>query len=231
MNLHFENNDSCYLIKFGKKDYLEQIQKGLMRFTRLSYYRDFENETSDTMIRDEKEGVGINFNSGSNISIIFNHPRLKKSLDLSNIVSKVISFPSCKKYISCFSYFTALDVHNHTLFSERMLNEEYDSILFIIDSIGFVNEIKKATNNFILKHGKVSYYNPKYNLYNLTEFDKTVDYKYQKEYRFSIEAITKQNSKCQNDSESIIIPYQPVNSVIIPINEFKNCFEIIGDER
>ena len=53
-----------------------------------------------------------------------------------------------------------------------------------------------------------------------------MDYEYQKEYRFSIELNQKQVQEYKSH-ESIPIPYKPVSSIIIPINEFKDCFKII----
>lgn len=45
LNMHFDDfSESFYLIKFGKKEHLEQIQNGVIRFSHIDKYKEIENE-------------------------------------------------------------------------------------------------------------------------------------------------------------------------------------------
>ncbi len=108
-----------------------------------------------------------------------------------------------------------------------MINDKNDSVLFVIDTIGFIRELEKALKDYNLRNGLVCYYNLQKSSYNLNEFMKSNAYEYQKEYRFSIEP----RQASAPLPEIINVKYKPVNSIVIPINEFKNSFEIIGDKK
>lgn len=226
LNFDDENN-SGFLIKFGKSQHLKDIQNGKLRFGSLEYYRNFEatSASATNAIADENEGVSCIFHRGENTVFKFQHPALGSNLmDITAAIECFKDFPNYRKYIASFSYFTKQDVIQQSIFSDKILeNSEWDSVLFIIDSAGFVKNLQSACANYNFRCGKVIYANYEAPVLDADEFNKSKEYSYQKEFRFSIE-YKGENSNSFENNRFFTIQFEKVASVIIPAKEFRDSF-------
>lgn len=225
LNLHFKDeNESFYLIKFGKKEHLEQIQNGVVRFSSLEKYRQIENKA----IGDKYEGLESISYKNKNTQISFLHPAINREIDITDSVHSLAVYPNKNIFISCFSYFTKKDIIEHTIFSEKILKEsEWESVLFIIDSNRFVDNLANALSEFNCKGGKVEYIDLSVNQDSLDEFTKSLEFEYQKELRFSLryrETAAKHIRKTDDCTLEVMI--DKVDSVIVPAKDFRESFFI-----
>lgn len=226
--LNFDDgNDSGFLIKFGKAQYLKDIQNGKLRFTALEYYRNFKamNASATNAIADENEGVSCIFHRGEDTVFEFQHPALGSNpVNITSEIKCFKDFPNYRKYIVAFSYFTKQDVIQQSIFSDKMLeNSEWDSVLFIIDSAGFVKKLQSACASYNFRYGKVTYTDYEAPVLNADEFNKPKKYSYQKEFRFSVE-YKGENSNSFENSSFLTVQFEKIASVIIPAKEFRNSF-------
>lgn len=225
LNLHFgDENESFYLIKFGKKEHLEQIQNGMVRFSSLEKYRQIENKA----IGDQYEGLESISYKNKNTQISFLHSAIKKEIDITDSVHSLAVYPNKNIFISCFSYFTKKDIIEHTILSEKIFKEpEWESVLFIIDSNRFIDNLVSTLSEFYCNWKKVNYIDLSVNQDNLDEFTKSLEFEYQKEFRFSLryrETTAKHIRKIDNDTLEVRI--DKVDSVIVPTAEFRESFFI-----
>ncbi|MBD5410690.1 MAG: hypothetical protein HDR53_06390 [Treponema sp.] len=218
--LNFDDeNDSGFLIKFGKAQYLKDIQNGKLRFTALEYYRNFKamNDSETNAIADENEGVSCIFHRSEHTSFSLQHPLLGSNpVNITPAVESFKDFPNYQKYIASFSYFTKQDVIQQSIFSDKILeNPEWDSVLFIIDSAGFVKKLQATCANCNFRYGKVIYSDYEEQVLNADEFNKSKKYSYQKEFRFSLE-YKDENSNFFEDFPFPTVQFEKIASIIIP---------------
>jgi hypothetical protein len=225
INLHFDDySESYYIIRFGKKKYLEQIRDGYLRFSSIKKYQNIENVN----IGDNHEGLSSIHYTDKNTRILFSHPHINtgKQIDVTNSLLSIWNYPNNNIYISCFSYFTAKDILEKSIFDDKILMEkEWDNVLFILDTKGFVENIFKALNDYNLSIGKVKYLNYDINQESLDAFSKSDKYRYQKELRLTFNFTDKENKIIKRICEDTIeVAFKKVQSVIIPTNEFREGF-------
>lgn len=131
------------LMKFGKKEHLEQIVKGNLRFTRLGYYREQEN-INGKGLGDAKEGY------------------LTDHIDVENQENKMISCFSIlnKENANVILTNDNLEINIKKSYIDKMEKDfsqyKYDAALLIYDKDCFEDNIKAKHS---LKCGKVKYFN------------------------------------------------------------------------
>lgn len=226
--LSFEDYDkTAYLLKFGKKKHLEELKNGRIRFSNLEIYKDYENNKS---IGDSDEGLTDILQQKDIMQIIFSHPLINsgKSIDVTNQIKEVKNYVNLHKYISCFTYFTQKDILEKSIFSDQILEEEeWDYVLWIMNSNKVVNELMSKLNKYNVKFGKVNYLDYSQSHHNLNEFSKSKNYEYQKEIRFSISYNGESEDFIKRVNEKTIeITIEPLQAVIIPTKEFREGFII-----
>lgn len=227
LNIHFDDfSESFYLIKFGKREHLEQIQNGVIRFSHLDKYQKIENKD----IGDKDEGLESVHHKDNRTKFYYSHPNLNNGdeFDITNSILSMWNYPSSNKFISCFSYFTVKDISENSIFSDKILEEkDWDNVLFILDTKGFVERLMSTACDFLPAFGKVKYLDYSKNQSGLDEFSKSSKYKHQKEIRFSLQYSGIKTEKVrQIDNCTIEIISNKVQSVIIPTSEFREGFSI-----
>ena len=225
INLHFEDNsESFYLIRFGRKEHLEEIQNGKIRFSSLRKYQAIENGN----IGDKHEGLASVHYTDDDDQISFSHPCVRngQSIDCAQSILSMWDYPDIDTYISCFSYFTANDIHDNKIFDDSVLEEEeWNYVLFVLDTKGFAENIRKSLNKQKPKLGKVKYLDYGINQEFLDAFSKSSSFKHQKEIRFAFNLVDKNDSSIKRiDDETIEVSFQKVQSVVIPTKEFREGF-------
>jgi len=202
-NILFKGDDTGYFIKFGQKEHLKQIQNGIVRFSELTC---FSANKKQTAIYDKYEGIKY-----------LKHQRNGKTV-----------FERIKEmqFISCFSYFIKKDVLHNRIVSPQIFEERnWSYVLFIIESDKFRTNIESALSNFRHASNIVTYVDFKKDQENLTIFNKSDEYEFEKEFRFVFypndELIFLKKNK-----RTVNIKIEKVNSLIIPTKEFVNCFSI-----
>jgi len=224
ISLHFEDMDkSAYLLRFGEKEHLEQIRDGAIRFSKLSTYRCIESG----VIGDGHEGVESIMHGRDIEELAFEHPSVGTiKFNHTNPTFTMTDIPNDDPYVFCMTYFTARDIQNKTIFDERVYAEEkWDSVLFITDPTGFVENIKRSLSKYSPRFHAVRYLDYSKSQDSLDAFTKSDAYKWQREARFVVHLGDDLNENIERiDSSSIRVFYEPVQSVIIPTNEFIEGF-------
>lgn len=225
INLYFDDYyESFYLIRFGKKEHLKQIQNGFIRFSNFKKYQIIENNN----IGDTYEGLSSIHYTDKNTKIYFSHPNIinNSEIDYTKSIKSMWNYPYLNMYISCFSYFTAKDIHDNNIFDDSILEkEEWDNVLLILDTKGFVENIFNSIKIFNPVIRKVKYYDYNKNQENLNIFSKSLKYEFQKEIRFAFNMIEENyNTVNRIDEYTVEISFEKVQCVIIPTNELKNGF-------
>lgn len=232
LNFHFADYDQTgYLIRFGNKEHLEQILNGKLRFTSLKKYQRDENKN----IGDVNEGVRTFLHQNGEIKITFSHPLHEhgKEIDISKSITSFKDFPDNKKYVSCFSYFTMKDIVEKTIVTEQVLAErEWDYVLILINSDIFIKTVLDVLHSFNANFSRVQYLDYSKNQINLNEFTKSLEYKHQKEIRFSIQYDGEQSSFINNKYPDVleIDLNQTFKGIIIPTADLSKCFTITNKE-
>ena len=225
INLHFEDHsESFYLIRFGRKEHLEEIQNGKIRFSSLKKYRAIENSN----IGDKYEGLASVHYTDDNTQIVFSHPYISngQAIDCTQFVLSIWNYPDVGTYVSCFSYFTAQDIFERKIIHDSVLEEkEWEYVLFVLDTKGFVENIMTSLNKQMPKLDKVKYLDYGINQEYLDAFSKSSSFKHQKEIRFTFD-LADENDSCikRIDCETIEVSFQKALSVIIPAKEFREGF-------
>lgn len=175
--------NGVWLIKFGKKEHLEQILDGKLRFCTLSYYRNYEEKENEKGTKDFSEGA---------TEIVY--PNTTKSefefygLSRDEILGakKLIFIPKNDKYISCFSYFTEKDINESKIISQDILeNKNWEYVLLFKNPNNLLSKMKEVCEVDFCS-GKVYYYKDEQeDKVCLDEFHKSEKFSYQKEFRFS----------------------------------------------
>ena len=198
-----------------------------LHFSNLEIYKDYENNKT---IGDLDEGLTDIVQQKDIVQILFSHPLINggKSFDVTNQVKEVKNYVSQNKYVSCFTYFTQKDIIEKSIFSDQILaEEEWDYVLWIMDSNKVVNEIIAKLQKYNVKFGKVNYLDYSQSHHNLNEFSKSKNYEYQKEIRFSISYNGESEDFIKRINEKTIeITIEPIQAVIIPTKEFREGFII-----
>lgn len=227
-NLQFPDYDETgFLIKFGHKEYLEQIMNGKVRFTSLKTYQKIENPN----IGDNNEGVRTILHQDGNLKITYSNPIFKggREIDFSSNITSFKDFPDNNKYISCFSYLTQKTIIENDIVSKVLLSEpEWNDVLLILDTTGFITDLMKILSPYSLRYGRVKYLDYSENQMDLNEFTKSKKYEHQKEQRFSIVYNNQIDSKIRIiNSEILEVDLgKTYLGDIIPITEFTKCFTI-----
>lgn len=228
LNFYFADYDQTgYLIRFGHKKHLEQILNGKLRFTSLKKYQREENKN----IGDENEGVRTFLHQNGELKFTFSHPLFEhgKEIDISKSITSFKDYPDNKKYVACFSYFTMKDIVEKTIVTEQVLAErEWDYVLILINSDIFIKTILDVLHSFNANFSRVQYLDYSKNQINLNEFTKSLEYKHQKEIRFSIRYDGEQSSFINNIYPDVleIDLNQTFKGIIIPTADLGNCFSI-----
>lgn len=228
LNFHFADYDQTgYLIRFGNKEHLEQILNGKLRFTSLKKYQREENKN----IGDENEGVRAFLHQNGELKFAFSHPLFEhgKEIDISKSITSFKDYPDNKKYVACFSYFTMKDIVEKTILTEQVLAErEWDYVLILINSDIFIKTVLDVLHSFNANFSRVQYLDYSKNQINLNEFTKSLEYKHQKEIRFSIQYDGEQSSFINNIYPDVleIDLNQTFKGIIIPTADLGNCFSI-----
>jgi len=228
INLHFEdNNDSFYLIRYGKKEHLENIQRGKIWFSKTSKYRHIENIN----IGDEHEGLSSIHYTNNDTEYSFSHSNINngKEIGITRSISSMWDYPNSNTYVSCFSYFTAKDIAEKTIFDDSILNEkEWEYVLFILDTKGFVENIMKSLKKYNPIFNNIKYFDDSVTQIKLDAFSKSNKFKYQKEIRLAFDLVDESNSCIKRiDDETIEVTFEKTASVLIPTNGFREGFSII----
>lgn len=228
LNFHFADYDQTgYLIRFGHKEHLEQILNGKLRFTSLKKYQREENKN----IGDENEGVRTFLHQNGELKFTFSQPLFEhgKEIDISKSITSFKDYPDNKKYVACFSYFTMKDIVEKTIVTEQVLAErEWDYVLILINSDIFIKTVLDVLHSFNANFSRVQYLDYSKNQINLNEFTKALEYKHQKEIRFSIRYDGEQSSFINNIYPDVleIDLNQTFKGIIIPTADLGNCFSI-----
>lgn len=202
-NIRFNGTDTAYFIKFGKKEYLEKIKEGEIRFCELSCFYDSQKKSA---IYDKYEGIKY-----------LKHHKNGKT-EWARIKEDV--------FISCFSYFTEKDVLNNKIFSPEVLKEkDWSHVLFILDSDKFRENIENSLSNYTRESRLITYLDYSQDQDNLTIFNKSDEYAYEKEFRFAFYP-SKEMMFLKREKRTVNIMFKKVDGIIVPINEFIECFSI-----
>ena len=219
-------NSPIILIKLGKKEYLEQIKNGILRFTKLKRYQEIENPA----IGDKDEGLESIAHQDGKMKVTFQHPLINegKEMDVSNSIKEIRNYPdiNVNKYVSCFSFFTQYDVMNKTIFDDLILKEtEWPDVLLFIQTDDFVKTLLMALKNFNIQFKPVQYLDYSQNQKGLSEFTKSKKYQYQREIRFSINYTDEQCPYINRIDENIIEIdlHKRFSGIIVPTKDFRNC--------
>jgi len=225
-----ENDIIINLVKLGKEEYLKYIQKGKIRFSRLKKYQKIENKN----IGDVNEGLESIIHTDNSTKIFYSHPAIKNGaqINVSKSIKSIANYPDNYYYVFCMAYFSINDIINNTIFDKKIYEEkEWTDVLFFINPKEFIYKIcDKIKNNFpMIGHVKYSNYNE--NQCNLNVLSKSIDYKYQKEYRIAFNFISDGKSNefeydSINDIVILDIGSIEYESIIVPIKEFYNGFII-----
>ena len=201
-NIYFNDDDSAYFIKFGKKEHLEELKSGTVRFSAIENYR----KRKKSAIFDKYEGI-----------------RCLKHLKNDRIEYAYINSPV---FISCFSYFKRQDVINNKILSPQILKEkEWEYVLFITDSEQFRNNVENALSDFTRESRPVTYLDHAKDYDNLTVFNKSDEYEYEKEFRFSFYP-KKEQILMKNENPFVNIKIPEFKGIITPAKEFAACFTV-----
>ena len=195
------------LVRFSKKDHLQELQQGLMYMRNAGHYRAMQSESGNTIQGDQLESK-LPYYSG-------NH--MKKLLSTNNVSSDIVghwSLMAANTFICCMYAFNESNIINRgenwiTLGIERGENDliEFgDHALVICGVDRFIQSFNNISINYSYKQqGHVQYHNlydheiadivtEKYISYLAhtdpkktilpPEFIKDIKYEYQQEYRF-----------------------------------------------
>jgi len=225
-----ENDNIINLVKLGKSKYLQDIQNGRIRFTRLEKYKNIENKN----IGDIKEGLESIVHIDNNIEIFYSHPSIEngKQINVTKSIKSVENFPNNNYYVFCMAYFSMNDIINNTIFDEKIYNEEkWTDVLYLFNPKEFLLKIcEKIKNNYPMV-GPVRYINYNESQHNLNVLNKSIDYKYQKEYRIALNFLDNKNTdlfKYDTKNDTVIIDIGSIESesIIVPKDDFYKGFII-----
>ncbi len=202
-NIFFKDDKTAYLLKFGQKEHLEQICNGLLRFSDLSC---FSTTKKQTAIYDKYEGIRY-----------IKHLKNGKT-EFARIRDDM--------FISCFSYFTKNDVINNKIFSPEILKErKWSYTLFITESEKFRNNVESALSNYRRASNLVTYLDYSKDQDNLTIFNKSDEYTFEKEFRFVF--YPEEKMIFLKDKKRFVNIYcGKTQGIIIPTAEFASCFSV-----
>jgi hypothetical protein len=270
INLRFDDySESFYLIKFSKREYLEQIKHGKIRFRHIGYwtcsitrlvieqvlakcstfcfflsrsclitevikqlyYQNYENVNNNNVIGDKYEGLESISYPSDKLSFYFSHHLINNgnSIDITkSIVGQFCNYQSNNTYIFCLSYFSAKDIREKTIFDEAYLKEkDFEYVLLILDSCGFVENITRALSVFNPIIQKITYIDYMKNQRNLNVFTKSLTYSWQKEIRIAVEL---HGDNCDNvkrlSDDTIEVSFEPAQCVILPAKSFREGFAV-----
>jgi hypothetical protein len=228
INQPYSSPDSFVLIRFGKKECLEQIKNGKLVFKTPGYYREYEK---DEIIGDRLEGVSSILFPDDNTQLIYSHPAINSGveIDVTKSIKSIHDFPEDDDiYICCFSYVTIYDILNKKNFDERILNtESWGYVMFFLDPIKFIKNLKTKYPEFCPEIRKVTYHDYDINHDNLNVFSKSSEYEFEKEIRIKLNITlnTSNDLKYLNTKKSKLeIDLMPIEGIIIPTKDFINSF-------
>lgn len=216
LRLHISNPEDLFLIKFGKKEHLERIQNGIIRFTKISFYRNTEakDKRKCDAISDENEGLNM---------LLMNKDKPVSEPGVNSI--KVFQDVLSNKYVFCLSCFMAKEINKTKIGKIIKGFPEYDFVLFFQQGLNFINNVLKSINQYNPQFDRIRYYDFSKSLIGLDEFVKCNSYAYQNECRFSMD-FSGQNSKgiTKIDENIIEVTFEKVPCIIAPVDDF--CKEL-----
>ena len=189
-----ENDVIIKLVKLGKRNHLESIQQGKIRFTRLEKYWVIENKN----IGDKYEGLESISYVDKNTQVFYSDPLIKNGtqIDYTNSIKSIANYPNNNYYVFCMSYFSNTDIINRTIFDKRIYEEkEWKDVLYFVDPRNFLEKICYKIKNYSPIIGSVKYYNYNESQHNLDVLSKSKDFDFQKEYRVAFISSNEEWSK------------------------------------
>jgi hypothetical protein len=229
INVNFEDVDASYIIKLGQEKYLKEIQNGIIQFRHINYYREWEDKKQNRIIGDKLEDIESIFYPSDIESVVFAHPLVNNGEPINftkSLSGPIINFPYSRSYIFCMTHFTGQDIINRIVFDDKYLEEnEYDSVLWFLDTKGFIKNLEKSLIRYHAVGRPVNYRDYSQSQDNLDIFTKSLDYAWQKEVRITLEEPTvfSDSIKRINDT-TITVAFERVQCAIIPICEFRDGF-------
>jgi len=217
-NLKFQasNPDDYILIKFGKREHLERINNGILRFNKLSYYRNIEekDEKKCSAIADKNEGL----------SMLLNNNDKPVSTPRVNFI-KVFPDALSNKYVFCLSCLRAKEINKSTIDAIIKCFPEYDYILYYKNGLNFIINVLKSLERCNPRFDRIRYQDFSKSLIGADEFTKCNSYAYQRECRFSMDySVQDINGITRISEETIEIAFEKVSGIIVPITEFRPPF-------
>ena len=214
-----KENNMPWIIKFGKREHLEQICAGSLRFCSLSYYRNYEEKENEKGRKDILEGA---------TDIIY--PEITKSeLEFVGLPEEVkhakqLSLISRQdKYISCFSYFTEADIIEKKIISPSIFeNAEWEYVLLFKNPNDLIKKLASVVGETLSSRRVLYYEESTQDKTNLTEFSKPKQFEYQKEFRISFPVPKAYPLGIEKVSEnSCFVHYERVEGFICKTAEFQ----------
>ncbi|WP_427392332.1 hypothetical protein ACPVTF_16195 [Geobacillus icigianus] len=214
------------LIKFGKYEHMIQMQKGYLRFSPLSVYRDLETETKNSIpLRyDPFEGTSTLYSPETTLINIAG-----KTIDSSELIGPIrLSKNDLEKTpVFCMYAITESSIKNFLNGEKSYVvhpktKEFGDTALVITDTPRFLERLDEALGkwNFNFHRGLVEYIDPNKHQGEWGAFKKPIEYEYQSEYRITID-----NKKI---TEPFFLEIGDISdiSLIIDSSELPNKIEI-----
>ncbi|WP_454920835.1 hypothetical protein [Abiotrophia defectiva] len=226
----------CILIKFGKKEHLEMLQKGQIYMNTLQFYRKYESSSGDEVVGDASEAIlAVELD---NVKIIDNETN---EIVLEIPISKAKIDPGYSRFpVFCLFRFdkrneVSRGEHYAVLeFTEEQKNKlvEFGEYALVIkDSDEFDKRLEEALSkaNLFFAKGAIEYRNPNNEdvLERFAEggpavaFIKREKYGYQSEFRYMVKKEVENHLKLQIEDISDI-------SEIVPIKTLLNMRGILG---
>lgn len=232
ITINIRDKNSEVLIKLSSKiEYLEQIRNGKIRFKKIDYYLRYEDEN----IGDKEEGIRSKIYNDKDLhSIKFFHPLLpKEGIDIKKSISSgdvvLTDRPNLSNlYIASFLILSAEDIISNKFLDDKIIEaKEWKYFLIFNKTDTFINAIHEQLkkNDIECLSGKVEYKNYDKTQDNLTVFNKSGKFSYQKEYRFAFYFNNKYNENLiKIDDETIELNVSPecCGGFFLPTNECRN---------
>ena len=223
VNLNFSDTQNVgYLLKFGKQEHLVSFQRGNIRFSKTIKYHEHETQFA---IGDKDEGLWGIVHQSLNSTFLFSHPLIlnEKSIDVTTSVKELKVFPDIQQfYVLCMSRIVSGEIERGEIIDRKILEEQdWDNVLIIFDSKGFMRSIGEHTRNSNTVFGPVTYFDYRVNQRNLNLLSKSEKYSFEREIRFIIEQSKDFDSYRRIDDWTVEVQIDDFSksSVIIPTKD------------
>ena len=185
-------DDICYLIKFGaKKHMLDLFENGNLYLNTLDYFKNLEEKGNRA---DKLETAIANkvFKEKDNYTLTI---KLKEEIKFKIVDANLTQYQEFQGNLFCL-YSIKLDdiLNNNYKIDARVLEDENYSYSVLITNVSeflsrVAKELEKREINFSWK--LIKYYNPNKDNKNLTVFNKSNEFDFQKEFRIVVKNLKK----------------------------------------